>query len=186
VSDPDRRFQELIDAYGAFLRAAVRKLCPSTLGVTADEIEQDARIRLWQALKREREITDPASYLYRIAATAAIDAVRRVRARHETPMGSGPGDAGEDLADVIAASPDATPEAITAGREVTARVAEAMARLPERRRRAVGLHLRGFTSSEIASLMGWTEPKARNLTYRGLSDLRALLRNERIGPDDDG
>ena len=34
------------------------------------EIEQDARIRLWHALQRERNIDDPASYLYRIAATA--------------------------------------------------------------------------------------------------------------------
>ena len=42
------------------------------------------------------------------------------------------------------------------------------------RRRAVGLHLRGFTSTEIAQLLGWTEPKARNLTHRGLKDLREL------------
>src|SRR5262245_52984275 len=81
--DVDRRLDELLTAYGAFLRSAVRRLCPTALGVTIDEIEQDARIRLWHALQRERNIVDPASYLYRIAATAAIDAMRRVRARRE-------------------------------------------------------------------------------------------------------
>ncbi len=42
----DRRLDDLLTAYGAFLRSAVRRLCPTALGVTIDEIEQDARIRL--------------------------------------------------------------------------------------------------------------------------------------------
>jgi len=171
--DVDARLEQLLDEYGSFLRSAVRRLCPATLGVRAEEIEQDARIRLWQALKRERKIDDPASYLYRIAATAAIDAVRRVRARRELQMepeaGDQPGPAD------VAVSPSPTPEELTAGREITDRIAAALARLPDNRRRAVGLHLRGYTSTEIASLLGWTEPKARNLTHRGLKDLRELL-----------
>src|SRR5262245_44120407 len=81
--DVDRRLDDLLAAYGAFLRNAVRRLCPAALGVTIDEVEQDARIRLWHALNRESNIADPASYLYGIAATAAIDAMRRVRARRE-------------------------------------------------------------------------------------------------------
>jgi DNA-directed RNA polymerase specialized sigma24 family protein len=52
-----------------------------------------------------------------------------------------------------------------------------MARLPENRRLAVGLHLRGMTTDEIADLMEWSEPKARNLVYRGLKDLRGELRD---------
>ena len=175
-SDVDARLEQLLDAYGSFLRSAVRKLCPSTLGVTAEEIEQDARIRLWHALQRERNIADPASYLYRIAATAAIDAVRRVRARRELQMeaAAGAGDGPPDLS-ALAASPTPSPEALAVGQEIGARVAAALARLPDNRRRAVGLHLRGYTSTEIATLLGWTEPKARNLTHRGLKDLRELL-----------
>jgi RNA polymerase sigma factor (sigma-70 family) len=159
----------------------VRKLCPSTLGITAEEIEQESRVRLWQALRREREITDPASYLYRIAATAAIDAVRRVRARHETSIAGEPDAAADAGVAEILAAPDRSPEDLVIGREVGDRVVVALSRLADNRRRAVGLHLRGFTSMEIGALLGWTEPKARNLTYRGLSDLRALLRGEEIG-----
>ena len=102
LEDVDAQLQRLLDAYGAFLRAAVRRLCPRSLGVAAEEVEQDARIRLWQALRRERNITDPASYVHRIAATAAIDAatshlaagVRRgtyyVRMRARNACGSSP------------------------------------------------------------------------------------------------
>ena len=181
MSDADRRLQELLDTYGAFLRSAVRRLCPTTLGVSAEEIEQEARIRLWQALRRESTIADPASYLYRIAATAAIDAVRRVRARRETSLDhAADGEAGPARLEPAVASSERSPEDLVAGHQIADRVAAVVARLPETRRRAVGLHLRGFTSTEIAALLGWTEPKARNLTYRGLKDLRALLRDAGI------
>jgi DNA-directed RNA polymerase specialized sigma24 family protein len=52
----------------------------------------------------------------------------------------------------------------------------ALAQLPENRRRAVGLHLQGLTTAEIGALLGWSEPKARNLVHRGLKDLRQSLR----------
>ena len=37
-----------------------------------------------------------------------------------------------------------------------------------------------MTTDEIADLMGWSEPKARNLVYRGLKDLRKALRDAGI------
>jgi RNA polymerase sigma-70 factor (ECF subfamily) len=177
--DVGARLDELLTAYGAFLRNAVRRLCPTALGVTVDEIEQDARIRLWHALKRERNITDPASYLYRIAATAAIDAMRRVRARREHQLDEATGDG---HADAPAATPlmavPRSPEELTADRQKGQRIREVLSRLAANRRRAVGLHLQGFTSTEIGRLLGWSEPKARNLTHRGLKDLRDLLKLE--------
>jgi DNA-directed RNA polymerase specialized sigma24 family protein len=42
------------------------------------------------------------------------------------------------------------------------------------------LHLEGMTTQEIGNLLGWTEPKARNLVYRGLQDLREQLRAEGV------
>jgi DNA-directed RNA polymerase specialized sigma24 family protein len=37
-----------------------------------------------------------------------------------------------------------------------------------------------MTSQEIADLMGWSEARARNLTYRGLKTLRDDLKAEGI------
>jgi RNA polymerase sigma-70 factor (ECF subfamily) len=179
--DVDRRLDDLLAAYGAFLRSAVRRLCPTALGVTIDEIEQDARIRLWHALKRERNITDPASYLYRIAATAAIDAMRRVRARREQQLDEAVRDEAAGVPISTPLSPAArTPEQLAADSQAADRIHEALTELPENRRRAVGLHLQGFTSTEIGRLLDWSEPKARNLTHRGLKDLRRLLQPEGI------
>ena len=54
--------------------------------------------------------------------------------------------------------------------------------LDEPRNVVVRLHLSGYHRDEIAQLLGWTEPKVRNLLYRGLEDLRALLLARGIGP----
>ena len=52
----------------------------------------------------------------------------------------------------------------------------ALAQLPEHRCLAVKNHLQGLTTPEIGALLGWSEPKARNLVYRGLRDSRMALR----------
>jgi len=41
----------------------------------------------------------------------------------------------------------------------------------------------GYGSGEIGALMGWTEPRARNLVYRGLADLREALSRRGVGPE---
>ena len=75
----------------------------------------------------------------------------------------------------LTAGAENSPEAQAEREELLRKVEEAMARLTESRRLAVGLHLKGMTTDEIADLMEWSELKARNLVYRGLKDLRGEL-----------
>jgi RNA polymerase sigma factor (sigma-70 family) len=173
-ADADERFTRFLREYGQVLRRAVRSVCPHALGVQAEEIEQDARMRLWRALRRESVVRDPTSYLFRVAATAAIDAVRQIRARRETSLTS-PDEAhvGEQAEPI---EPRSTPEQAAIHREAVERAYAAIDSLPENRRQAVRLHLQGFTSAEIASVLGWTEAKARNLVSRGLEQVRRALR----------
>jgi RNA polymerase sigma-70 factor (ECF subfamily) len=51
------------------------------------------------------------------------------------------------------------------------------------RRSVVKMYLSGYAREEIADLLGWTEPKTRNLLYRGLADLRDELTRMGIGPE---
>lgn len=76
----------VVEEFGILLRRAIIRFCPRDKGLQFDDIEQEARMRLWRALQDEREVTNYASYLYRIAATATIDAMRRVQARHEEQL----------------------------------------------------------------------------------------------------
>src|SRR5437870_4528327 len=80
------QFNTILDEYGQFLHNAVLRLCPQDTGIQVSDIEQEARIRLWRALASEREIKDLTSYIYRIASTTVIDAIRKVRARREESL----------------------------------------------------------------------------------------------------
>jgi RNA polymerase sigma factor (sigma-70 family) len=177
----ERRLTGVLEKYGRALKKAVARVCRGRLGLQRDEIEQEARIRLWRALTREVAVADIRPYLHRIVATAAIDAMRQLRSRREIPL---------DFANASDAWPygplpkagGATPEGVVYGRELARAARRVVATLPINRRRAVRLHLQGFTTEEIGQLLRWSEPKARNLVYRGLADLRKKLRPELFPP----
>jgi RNA polymerase sigma factor (sigma-70 family) len=178
----EQRLTRILDDYTGVVRRAIARISPHYLHLHRDEIEQEARIRLWQALRSERNIADPASYLYRIAATATIDAVRRVKARRESPLTvvEDPDERPQQLPSV---EPADSPERVAVGKEIGDHIRRALAMLPDRRRRAVGLYLQGFTTEEISGLLAWSEPKARNLVYRGLKELRQQLGRQGVDSD---
>ncbi len=172
---PDERLREFLDEYGSLLRRAIERLAPGRAGVLVDDVEQEARIRVWRALEGGTEITNPPSYLCRVAFTATVDAVRTARTRREEPLETRR--SGDDAAEPkIHASKDPGPEAEALRRERAATLRRAVDSLPEPRRSAVRLHLRGFGPDEVGRIMGWSAAKARNLAYRGLDNLRTELR----------
>jgi RNA polymerase sigma factor (sigma-70 family) len=179
--DLEERFNLVVEEFGVLLRRAIVRFCPRDKGLQFDDIEQEARLRLWRALQDEREVTNYASYLYRIAATATIDALRRVQARHEEQLEILIEQRTDDVDIMLAPAPVRdSPERLAESREAVDKVMSAVAKLPDGQRRAVGMYLQGMTSQDVADLMGWSEPKARNLVYRGLKELRKSLREEGI------
>src|SRR5918992_5653774 len=101
----EEQFNAVVEEFGILLRRAIVRLCPHDKGLQFDDIEQEARMRLWRALQAEREVTNYASYLYRIAATATIDAIRRVQARHEEQLEMLMEQRGDDSKIVIVPAP---------------------------------------------------------------------------------
>lgn len=164
----DERLRSLLEEYGELLRRVIRRLAPQGLDHDLDDIEQEAKVRLWRALQKRTAIDKPASYIYRVAANATLDALSRYNGRREQPL--------ETAAAERWKGETASPERAAMGKQMIGSVGQAMARLQPDRRRAVGLHLQGFTIAEIAEFYGWSEPKARNLAYRGLWDLRRQLK----------
>ena len=172
----DARLLELLRRYGGFLRRTIATICPRELGLSCDDIEQEARIGLWTALRNEREIEFPGSYIHKVAVSATIRAVRRARARREEPLPEEGASAADPPARILSAPPDESPDLIAGRRELRRQIDAALEGLSENRGVAVRLHLQGLTTTEIGRLRGWSEPKARNLVHRGLKDLRQSLR----------
>lgn len=143
-----------------------------------DEIFQEVRIRLWQARPGSENLSAlGSSYVYRTAVSAALDVLRRRRARRESSI-----DAKRASAEVSLASIE-SPERDAEGGELGDQIWQAVAELPKSRRSAVRMYLTGYPREEIERTLGWTEAKTRNLLYRGLADLRELLTKRGIGPE---
>ncbi|HSG81503.1 MAG TPA: RNA polymerase sigma factor, partial [Gemmatimonadota bacterium] len=119
----------------------------------------------------EKITVAPASYVYRTAVSAALDLMRRRRALREDPC--------EWLEDGIAAGAASRPDRAIELEEAAEQLARCLAALPASRRVVVRMHLLGYHRREIAEQLGWTEAKTRNLLYRGLADLKALLSDGR-------
>jgi RNA polymerase sigma-70 factor (ECF subfamily) len=163
--------ETLVDHCAAMIRRVAWRHRLSDADV--DEVMQEVRIRLWHAHQCGEDASEqiagaPASYVYRTAMSAALDLLRRRRARRadlavaideqELPAHAGEG-----------------PEQSMEASELTAQVARAIETIPVSRRPVVRMYLVGYPREEIARLLGWSEAKTRNLLYRGLADLRERL-----------
>ena len=173
--DVSPAIDDVVVRYGDAMRRTARRH-----GLSEDEIDdalQDVRIRLWRALGTGEKIRRaPASYLHRTVVSAAIDFIRRRRARRETVAGR------DDASALNIEDPPARADRGLDEKEIAAEVARAIDELVESRRGVVRMYLAGYEREEIASLLGWSEPKTRNLLYRGLDDLRSTLTARGIAP----
>jgi RNA polymerase sigma factor (sigma-70 family) len=166
-----RTLEEVIHRYHGLLSAVGHQygLSPSDV----DALVQDVRIRLWRALGDAEKIAGAATfYVKRTALSAAVDLIRRRRARHEAALENvGPALEKRGHAGVVVDQHGRE----EAAAEARARLESALAALAPSRKVVVRLYLTGYNRMEIAELTGWTEPKVRNLLYRGLADVRREL-----------
>jgi len=165
-----------VDGFSLALEEVLRRSEAALRGVGArhglgeaeiDELFQEVRIRLWKAQEGSVEKLEDLSpsYVYRTAMSAALDMIRRRRRASGQVL----------LEEGIPGPPSQSPEYALERDRLAERLEGALSRLHERRRPVVRMHLAGYPREEIAELMGWTEAKTRNLLYRGMADLRALL-----------
>jgi RNA polymerase sigma factor (sigma-70 family) len=172
------RVSSTIEALVARFRTMVRSVGARRGLVEADldEVLQDVRIRLWHAGEGGKSLEElGSSYLYQLATTAALDLLRRRRARRS--------DDTEDISERTELTTDTvSPHDALEARELAFQIDAAIETLAVDRRVAVRLHLTGYDREDIARMLGWTEARTRNLLYRGLEDLRRRLTDMGISP----
>jgi RNA polymerase sigma-70 factor (ECF subfamily) len=123
----------------------------------AEEVVQDAFLRLYERWDRAADWDDPTSYLYRTAFNTWKKRTRRAARAVRSVFSSDPGDEFEaaDARTVVSA---------------------ALAHLPPRQRAAVVLtELLGFSSEEAARALGVRAVTARVLASQGRAAMRDLL-----------
>lgn len=167
--------EDVVRRFGNFMRRTAHRhnLAASEL----EDVVQETRIRLWKALGTPEKIRRaPASYIYRTTMSAVLDFMRRRRARRENSI-----DQFADAPPDSIMSQQKADDTLHQG-DVERAIARAVDLLAESRRGVVRMYLAGYEREEIAELLGWSEPKTRNLIYRGLADVRESLESWGYGP----
>jgi RNA polymerase sigma factor (sigma-70 family) len=166
----DSQLEELVRRFSRLVRSVAAKVGGTEGRQLADDVEQEVFLSLWKQLQREQVIEHPSSYLYRSAVRETVRLLNRAR-REETA---------DDDAVAVVIDDAPSPADRVASAEQGEALAEAIKSLPVDRRRAVQAYLAGFSVPELMKMYGWSYERARNLSTRGMNDLRAALRTRGI------
>jgi len=153
----------------ADLERRVARVCPRWLVDRRQDLVQVAILRVMAIEQRsEGERDFSASYLKRVAYSALVDEIRRVRRRGEVSL-----EVESEGGGMASVAPD--PERAALGRQIGRSVQQCLQRLVRPRRLAVVLYLQGHNVPQASTLLGWARKRTENLVYRGLADLRGCL-----------
>lgn len=187
VGESDERAQTIVisgtvfDYDGLRLRLlrSVNRICPPWLADQRDDIVQAGLLRVMRLLRgepaRDHEHDMPASYLWKVAYSATIDEIRKVRRRREVPLDGVP-----DGAAAPTAASD--PFGHISARDLGRAAERCLARLKQDKRMVVGLSLMGHKLGDATRILGWKAKKVENLLYRGLAELRRCLELKGVRP----
>lgn len=132
-------------------------------GAEAEDVAQEAFIRLWQQAPRWRPEARVGTWLFQVARNLCIDRLRRRR---------------ESIPATLPEVPDSrdTPERAYQRSQVAARVHQAVGALPERQRTAIHLvHFQGMDNREAARMLNVGVRALESLLARGRRTLKDRL-----------
>lgn len=159
------------------LEKAVAHQCPKWMQAERDDLVQAGMIKVMALQeKSDRGTSFNRTYIYRIAHSAMIDEIRRLRRRNETDI------VDEEGQDLPLPDEDASPENQLLSREIGQNISHCLLNMITPRRLAVTLKLQGESAPQAAEILGWSLRKVENLLYRGLADLRQCLMSKGITP----
>jgi RNA polymerase sigma-70 factor (ECF subfamily) len=133
----------------------------------AQELAQDAFVKLFVAITKGTEIGSERAWLYGVASKLAVDYWRREGRPMWVELDSLPA-----IADSVR-SRDLTPEAALARKECLQRVARTMARLPKEQRLGIHLRMQGLRYRAIAKILGVSVSTTAELLAIAVDRLRS-------------
>jgi len=143
----------------------------------AEELTQDVFLQLHRAAPRYEPQARFTTWLYRIARNACLNEVRRPE--HRFPARSLDQQSDEEREGPEIQLPDASAregERTLAGRELEARMQEALAGLPEHQRTALLLsRTEGMSYRDVAETLECSESAVKSLVFRATASMRKAL-----------
>jgi len=167
-----KEFEVIISRFSRFVKANIQKFNVQKNGIDPDDILQEVKIKIWKILENEKKIKNYASYIRKIVDSSIIDQLRRSKREKGIFIQEKHKLVSEQKSNYL----------INISNDINAKeiIGQAVDSLIESRRKVVKMFLLNMTIEEIAIYFKWTRDKTRNLLYRGLSDLKKILREKGI------
>jgi RNA polymerase sigma-70 factor (ECF subfamily) len=151
----------LYDAHARRVHRLVYRICGDE--ELARDLTQDTFVRVFQKLSTFRGDAAFATWIHRIAVSVALNAIRKERRFKRTSEDL-------DVANELPAPPNAVEP------DLRARLASAIAALPESCRVSVILHdIEGYTHAEIGQMLGIAEGTSKARLFDARTRLRKAL-----------
>jgi len=164
-----RAFDALFERWAARLVRFLERMVEDR--ASAEELAQEAFLRVHRARERYEPGARFSTWLYRIATNLALNELRRPRRRHSH---ASTGDEQAGLSELRASEP-AADTVVDARRRSEALVRE-LALLPERQRTALWLAAgEGLSYAEVADVLETTTKSVKSLVHRARATLTARL-----------
>ena len=167
------RYGELVERY----QLAAWKLALGFVGNAEDarELAQNGFVQAYRRLRQFRGEAKFSTWLYRIIANECKDFFR-ARARRPETVSLSVDNPEEDSIPFELADPGGDPRDALASRELAARIARALERLPMGQRTAFVLHrLNGLPLREVSEVMGCRVGTVKAHLFRATETLRVLV-----------
>jgi RNA polymerase sigma-70 factor, ECF subfamily len=139
----------------------------------AEDVVQEALLKAYRRLDQFESRADFGSWLYRIAANCAVDALRARARRDERPLGNGADDEAAPP-ELPAAGPGS--DWMAQASELRRRIGTAMSRLSPLERSAFVLrHFEERSTREIGEALGLETSAVKQSVFRAVRKMRAAL-----------
>jgi RNA polymerase sigma-70 factor (ECF subfamily) len=160
----ERAFRRLTQRYAARSFALARRIAGND--ADAEEIVQEAMLRVWINAPRWRKMAAFSTWLYRVVVNLCLNNRRR-RSFASLDEAGDPADPAPGASELLEK------------KDVSRVVAEAIARLPERQRAAIVLtYHEGLSNAETAAILDTTVSSVEALLVRAKRRLRSKLDHE--------
>ncbi len=162
------KFNRLIRDFSQYIQFHIHKYNPQKKGIDPDDISQEIQIKLWKIINKNKNIQNQAAYIRKVVNSTVIDFLRKKRREEGIILI-------EKQKKISEIKNPYFDNEFDMGQFKEA-IDSALENLIESRRKVVKLFLLDMTIEEISIFFDWSKNKTRNLLYRGLADLKELLK----------
>ncbi|HUK65242.1 MAG TPA: sigma-70 family RNA polymerase sigma factor [Anaeromyxobacteraceae bacterium] len=174
------------EAFRALIVRYQRKVYAVALGIVLDrdlawDVAQEAFVRVHQHLAEFKGDSSFSTWILKIASHLAIDALRKERTSTKEELEEvRPADLAQGGEGLLATSLGSDPEHNLIRRELSSRMGEALAALPEKHRTILVLReLEGLSYEELAARLGIRRGTVMSRLFHARKKMQALLRDLR-------